>query len=184
MTHETTPHPVLPLPGGEYILRGFAPGDADAIVRHANNRNVWINLRDVFPFPYERHHADFWIREVNKGGADSVFAIAHRGEVIGGIGLHAQTDILRRSMELGYWLGEEYWGRGIATMAVRTLTAWAFTELDIDRIFAYHFAWNPASGRVLEKAGFTLEGRLRHAVTKDGRTTDMFVYGMIRTDPR
>lgn len=91
---------------------------------------------------------------------------------------------MRRSAELGYWLGEEYWGRGITSDAVRVVTAWGFAHLDIDRIFAQVFAWNPASARVLEKTGFTFEGRLRGAVYKDGRTTDLLSYGILRTDPR
>ena len=88
--------------------------------------------------------------------------------------------MLRRSVELGYWLAEPYWGKGIATEAVRAMTEWGFAHLDINRIFAYVFGWNPASARVLEKAGYLYEGRMRQAVCKDGQMTDLLVYGMVR----
>lgn len=174
----------ISIPIGAYMVRSFVLDDAPAIARHANNRNVWVNLRDLFPFPYTTAHAHAWIREVALDRPEVSFAIASAEEAIGGIGLHRQGDFMRRSAELGYWLGEEYWGRGIATDAVRAVTAWGFAQLDIDRIFAQVFGWNPASGRVLEKAGFTFEGRLRGAVYKDGRTTDLLSYGILRTDLR
>jgi [ribosomal protein S5]-alanine N-acetyltransferase len=170
------------LPIGDFAVRSFALDDAPAVARHANNRNVWLNLRDLFPFPYNTAHAQAWIREVMLDRPETAFAIASATEAIGGIGLHRQGDFMRRSAELGYWLGEEYWGRGIVTGAVRATTAWGFAQLDIDRIFAQVFAWNPASARVLEKAGFTFEGRLRGAVYKDGMTTDLLSYGLLRTD--
>jgi RimJ/RimL family protein N-acetyltransferase len=168
------------LPIGEYVIRSFCPEDIDSLVRHANNRNVWLNLRDLFPHPYERHHAEAWLRDLQQMNPVTAFAIASSEELIGGIGLHPQPDVMRRSVELGYWLAEPYWGRGIATAAVRAMVEWGFSNLDINRIFAYVFGWNLASARVLEKAGFTLEGRMREAVFKDGRLTDLFVYGMVR----
>lgn len=89
---------------------------------------------------------------------------------------------MRRSMEIGYWLGEPYWGRGIASEAVSAMTGYAFERFDVARVFAYVFEWNPASARVLEKAGYRLEGRLRKAVTKEGTTMDMLVYGFTEDD--
>lgn len=174
--------PAVFLPFGDYAIRSLRPDDAAALVRLANDREVWLNLRDLFPHPYERHHAEQWIQEVRSGTMETAFAIAAQDELIGGIGLHPQTDILRRSAELGYWLGRPFWGKGVATGAVRTITAWGFAHLEIDRIFAYVFGWNPASARVLEKAGYAYEGTLREAVTKDGRTTDMLVYGLLRRE--
>ena len=165
---------------GEYCIRRFQAEDVDALVRHANNRNVSINLRDIFPFPYERHDAEAWLKEVRKMDPETAFAIATAEELIGGIGLHLQSDVHRRSAEIGYWLAEAYWGRGIATHALQAMTEWGFAHLDINRIFAHVFGWNPASARVLEKAGYVLEGRLRQAVTKDGQVTDLLVYGMVR----
>lgn len=164
----------------DYVIRRFRKDDIDALVRHANNRNVWLNLRDVFPHPYERHHAREWLDNVQSMDPGVAFAIANAQELIGGIGLHMQTDVLRRSAELGYWLGQPFWGKGIATRAVRGMTAWGFANLDVNRIFAYVFGWNAPSARVLEKAGFVLEGRMRQAVCKDEQLTDLLVYGMLR----
>ena len=101
---------------------------------------------------------------------------------VGGIGILLQEDVHRRSAEIGYWLGEDYWGRGIVTEAVRRVTDWAFENFDLCRIFAHVFAWNPASMRVLEKAGYEYEGRLRQSVTKDGQTIDQVIYAIIRED--
>ncbi len=108
------------------------------------------------------------------------FAIEVEGEAAGSIGLELGEDVARRSAEIGYWLGEAHWGRGIATEAVRTVTAYGFEQLDLVRIFANVFAWNPASMRVLEQAGYVLEGRLRSAVTKDGETIDQLAYAVVR----
>ncbi|MGH7406412.1 MAG: GNAT family N-acetyltransferase [Candidatus Methylomirabilales bacterium] len=102
------------------------------------------------------------------------------GEAVGRIGLDLQTDVHRRSAEIGFWLAEPYWGRGIATEAVRAMTDFAFATFDLCRIFAGVFEWDPASVRVLEKAGYAYEGRLRKSVTKDGQTIDAFLYAVVR----
>ncbi len=175
--------PELVLPIGEYMIRTFRREDINNLLRYANNKNIWLNLRDIFPHPYEVHHAEAWLKEVQAMKPQSAFAIATKEEVIGGIGLHPQPDVLRRSAELGYWLAEPYWGKGITTLAVRAITEWGFNNLEINRIFANTFGWNPASARVLEKAGFTLEGRMRQAVCKDGRMTDLLIYGKLKEDP-
>ena len=113
---------------------------------------------------------------------ETAFAIASAEEAIGGIGLHRQGDFMRRSAELGYWLGEAVLGTRHRDRCGAGRDRLGVPHLDIDRIFAQVFAWNPASARVLEKAGFTFEGRLRGAVYKDGRTTDLLSYGLLRTD--
>jgi len=91
-----------------------------------------------------------------------------------------QTDLLRRSAEIGYWLGEEYWGRGIMTEAVRAMTEYAFETFDINRVYAGVLEYNLSSVRVLEKNGYVCEGRLRQAYTKDGKTYDQLLYSIIR----
>ena len=101
-------------------------------------------------------------------------------EVIGMVGLEREHDVFHRSMEIGYWLGEPYWGRGIATQAAGAMTDYAFATFDINRLWAGVFAWNPASARVLEKSGYVLEGVSRGAVTKDGETTDELRYARLR----
>ena len=108
------------------------------------------------------------------------FAIEVGGEYAGGIGLTLESDVFYRSAEIGYWLGEPFWGGGIATAAVRTFTKFAFDNFDLLRIFANVFAWNPASGHVLEKAGYLREGVMRQCVCKQGEVTDAFLYAITR----
>jgi RimJ/RimL family protein N-acetyltransferase len=108
------------------------------------------------------------------------YAIVVDGEAVGGIGIVLQPDVFRRSAEIGYWLGEQYWGRGIVTEALRALTEYAFANFDLCRIYAGVFESNPASMRVLEKAGYAFEGRMKKAVTKDGKTMDDFIYAITR----
>lgn len=161
-------------------VRSWRWGDEPSLVRHANNRKVWMNLRDRFPHPYTLQDAEQWLRLVHAAVPEANFAIAVDGLAAGGIGFALQEDVHRRSAEIGYWLGEEFWGRGIMTEAVRAVTAHAFATYDLCRIYAGVFEWNPASMRLLEKAGYSCEGRLRKSVTKDGKTLDQFLYAVIR----
>jgi RimJ/RimL family protein N-acetyltransferase len=110
------------------------------------------------------------------------FAIEEDGQAVGGIGMIPGTDVDRVSAEVGYWLGRAAWGRGLATRAVRSLTAWTFATFDVTRLFATPFSFNPASARVLEKAGWRREGVLRSAVVKEGRVADLLVYGITREE--
>ena len=162
-------------------LRPFREGDQPSIARYANNRRIWINLRDRFPHPYTLADADAWVREVAGKDPPKQCGVEIGGEVVGGIGLTLQEDIHRRSAEIGYWLGEPFWGRGIMSEVVPAFTAYALTTFDLCRIYAGVFEWNPASARILEKGGYNLEGRLRKSVTKDGRTMDQFLYARVRT---
>jgi len=159
-------------------VRSWRWSDRDSLVRHANNRNVWINLRDRFPHPYTIGDAQSWLESVVGARPVSNFAIAVADEAVGGIGFSLQDDIGYRSAEIGYWLGEEFWGQGIATEALIAVSQYAFKSYDLCRLFAHVFEWNPGSARVLEKAGYSLEGRLRKSVTKDGKTIDQLMYAM------
>jgi RimJ/RimL family protein N-acetyltransferase len=161
-------------------LRPFRDGDQASIVRNANNRKIWINLRDRFPHPYTSADADAWVRQVAGQDPPTQCAIEVGGEAVGGIGITLQDDVHRRSAEIGYWLGEPFWGRSIMSEAVPAFTAYAFATFDLCRIYATVFEWNPSSGRILEKAGYKLEGRLRKSVTKDGRTIDQLLYACVR----
>jgi ribosomal-protein-alanine N-acetyltransferase len=172
--------PVLDLPVAGAVVRPWRRGDAELLVRHANNRNVWINLRDTFPHPYTKADAEQWLGWATTQRPQTHFAIAVNHEAVGGIGYALQADVLRRSAEVGFWLGEPFWGRGIATAALRAVSAHAFATHDVCRLFGYVFEWNAASMRVLEKAGYAREACLRRAVVKDGRTIDQYVYAMIR----
>jgi RimJ/RimL family protein N-acetyltransferase len=165
-----------------FIIRDWLPGDEESIAMHANNRKIWRNLRDAFPSPYTLEDANQWIRSATQENPRTSFAIVIDGAAVGGIGLIFKDDIFRRSAEIGYWLSEQFWGRGIATDALKAMTEYAFQHFDLCRIWASVFEWNPASMRVLEKAGYQFEGRLRKAVTKDGQTIDEIVYSRIRTD--
>lgn len=161
-------------------VRSWEWRDRDAIVRHANNRKVSINLRDRFPHPYTSQDARTWLDVVIGIKPETNFAIAVGSEAVGGIGFTVQPDVGHRSAEIGYWLGEEFWGRGIATDALKAVTDYAFANFDICRLFAHVFEWNGASARVLEKAGYAFEGRLRKSVTKNGQTIDQLMYAIIR----
>jgi len=161
-------------------VRSWEWRDRDAIVRHANNRKVSINLRDRFPYPYTSRDARDWLDAVIDHKPETNFAIEVGGEAVGGIGFTPQHDVGRRSAEIGYWLGEEFWGRGMATEALVAVTEYAFANFDLCRLYAHVFDWNGASARVLEKAGYQFEGRLTKSVIKDGQTIDQLMYAMIR----
>lgn len=164
------------------VLRPWRAGDEPAIVRHANNRNIWLNLRDRFPHPYTMADAVHWVQTAAGVEAPTDFAIVIEDEPVGGIGLMLKGDVYRRSAEIGYWLGEAYWGRGIVSEAARAVTRWGFANYDLTRIYARVFSWNLASARVLEKAGYTFEARLRRSVTKEDRTGDELVYAVLRDE--
>ena len=165
---------------GEWHLRSYRSDDAPALAKYANNRNVSRNLRDRFPYPYRIEDAAAFIQLARAQDPETIFAIASDTEAIGGIGLELYDDVDRRSSQVGYWLGEPYWGRGIATLALRAVTDYAFTQFDLARLYAYVYEWNPASARVLEKAGYEYEGRLRKSITKDRQTIDQLLYAIVR----
>jgi RimJ/RimL family protein N-acetyltransferase len=170
------------LPLEHCAIRSWRITDIPQLAHHANNREVWRNLRDRFPHPFTVTDAARWVRTASAARPETHFAIAVDGEVVGGIGLELQTDVHARSAEIGYWLGRSHWGRGLATEAVRGLTLYGFAAFGLCRIFACVFEWNPASRRVLEKAGYTLEGRLRKAVVKDGELLDSYLYAIVQED--
>jgi ribosomal-protein-alanine N-acetyltransferase len=167
---------------GIWKIRSWQPEDEPALVKYANNRNVWINLRDSFPYPYTSDDARSWLRSVRKQNPETAFAIASPDEALGGIGLHLNRDVFKRSAELGYWLGEPFWNRGIATRAVVEFTKYAFANFDLVRMYAGVFEWNIASMRVLEKAGYTMEARHRKTVIKDGKIIDQIIYVTFRDE--
>ena len=158
------------------LVRSWREGDAPSMASYANNRRVWINLRDRFPHPYTTRDGRAFLRHAAEQQPESAFAIALQGEAVGGIGFQLQPDVERVSAEIGYWLGEPFWGRGIATDALVALTAYAITTHGLTRVYAVPFAWNTASCRVLEKAGYTLEARLRRSAIKNGGVTDQLQY--------
>jgi RimJ/RimL family protein N-acetyltransferase len=160
-------------------IRPFRMSDAPSLAAHANNRKVWRNLRDLMPHPYALSDAESFIGTVLADPRPAHFAIDVDGAAVGGIGLRLRQDIERIGAELGYWLGEPFWGRGILSEAVPAFTRWALAEFDLTRIEAIVFEWNPASARVLEKAGFVLEGTLRRSAIKEGQVIDRWIYAYV-----
>jgi ribosomal-protein-alanine N-acetyltransferase len=165
----------------DLVFRTWRGRDVDALVEYANNRNVWINLKDRFPFPYTREDAEAWVGMNHLLiGPPVNFAIVVEGKASGGVGLDLLEDVLQRTANVGYWVAEPLWNQGLATAAVEFICNYAFSALPLDRLQAAVFDWNPASSRVLEKNGFAQEGRLRRTVVKDGRVGDLLLYGRLR----
>jgi len=158
------------------VLRPWHAGDQADLVRHANNRKVWRNLTHAFPHPYTDADAQQWLRIVSEQGRSVHLAIEVQGEAAGGIGAVAGEGIAAATADFGYWLGEPFWGQGIATAAAAALVQRLMDEQRFARLQAPVFAWNPASMRVLEKIGFVREGVLRKSVTKDGSLIDSVMY--------
>jgi RimJ/RimL family protein N-acetyltransferase len=167
---------------GNCQLRALGDGDLSAIARHANNPNVAAWLRDRFPHPYEIEDAERFLEYIERAPGECVAVICVGDEAVGAIGLQFRTDVERCSAELGYWLGEPFWRRGIATAAIRAFTSWAMPRFELTRIYAEVFDENPASARVLEKAGFRRVGILRNAAIKRGEYHDYILYDLVRLD--
>ena len=161
-------------------VRSFREADAAELTRHANNRKVWLQLRDQFPHPYTVDDARHFISLARGGRPETMFAITVSDVAVGGIGAKLRDDVERCSAEVGYWLGEPYWGRGIMSRALAAFTRFAFTAYDLERLYAVPYASNAASCRVLQKAGYRLEGRMRRSAIKDGKVQDQFLYAILR----
>ena len=161
------------------VVRSWRTADAKSLVCYANNRNIWMSVRDCFPHPYTARDAREFIGRSRGQRPETAFAIALGEEAVGGIGFQLQVDVERVSAEIGYWVGEPFWKRGIATEAVGALTGYAIETHGLTRVYALPFAGNVASCRVLEKAGYVLEGRLRKSAIKDGVVTDQLQYAFI-----
>src|SRR5688572_10441434 len=141
-------------------IRSLRISDAPNVVKHGNNFKVWINVADRFPHPYTLKHARDWLKQNIGTAPETSFAIEVNGEYAGGIGFHLQHGEHRLGAEIGYWLGESYWGVGIATEAVIAVTEYAFAKHNLVRLHARVLEWNKASMRVLEKCGYVREGIL------------------------
>ena len=165
---------------GVCVVRDYQFSDKADVARQANNRKIWANVRDYFPHPYTEQHAEAWLAHATTAEPRSNFAIEAAGRFAGAIGLRLQTDVDRVSAELGYWLGEEFWGRGIATAAIIGFVPWGFEAFSLERIFATPFHWNVASCRALEKASFNKEGVMRRAALKAGVLADLPLYARYR----
>lgn len=171
------PHLTTSLPG--CVLRAWRAADKADLVRHANNRRVWRNMTHTFPHPYTTEDADLWLEIAANPEPSIQLAIDVDGTAAGGVGVIAGEGIYCATAQFGYWLGEPYWGRGIATAAAQALCDRIAAERMFARLEAQVFEWNPASMRVLEKAGFTRDAVLRSAATKDGMLIDTVLYSRV-----
>ncbi|MBK5195810.1 MAG: GNAT family N-acetyltransferase [Proteiniphilum sp.] len=164
----------------DVVLRELMDSDIPKLVEHANNKKVFDNVRDAFPHPYTLEAAKSFKAMTDKQEPRNVFAIEYKGEYVGNIGLHLASDVYRKSAEIGYFIGEPFWNKGIVTRAVRLITEWGFNHLDIVRIYTGVFEFNKASQRVLEKCGFIREGIFRKVVFKNGTFCDEVRFAKIK----
>ena len=163
-----------------FTLRPWKTDDLASLLRNAGNPNIARFMTDSFPHPYQEENGRAFIQFANSDQPVRIFCIDMEGEACGGIGIHPQSDIQRKNAELGYWLGEPFWGKGIMTRAIPMVVEFGFRNYDIERIFARPFGNNPASQKVLEKAGFTLEARIEKGFFKNGEFLDELIYAIRR----
>ena len=162
-------------------LRKLTLDDADTLAHLGNNINIFQFTSDNFPHPFTKEKAIKFINKAIKGENETIFAIEWNGIYVGNTGLHYQTGLERKSVEVGYFIGEEYWGNGIATEAVKQICEYGFANLDINRIIAGVIEGNKGSMRVLEKNGFELEGIMKQALLKMGKFKDNYRYGLLKS---
>jgi [ribosomal protein S5]-alanine N-acetyltransferase len=163
-------------------IRSWELDDKLDLARNANNRKIWLNLTSRFPHPYTEIDAENWIQLANKPTLSTHLAIEFEGIAVGGIGIIADDGVCCKTGDFGYWIGEPFWGKGIATAAAKAMVDYAFLNLHFLRLQACVFAWNPPSMRVLEKVGFVREGVLRQSRYKDGQLIDSVMYALTKEE--
>jgi len=165
------------------VLRPWSISDAEQLALIADNRKIADNLRDGFPFPYLLKDATDWLNIIlPENHPPRFFAITSDKQLIGSIGIVSKTDIYRKNFEIGYFLSEKIWGKGVATKAIKAATSYAFRDFDIVRIYAEPFSDNTGSRRALEKAGFRLEAVLKKNVIKNGIIKDSCIYSVLKEE--
>jgi [ribosomal protein S5]-alanine N-acetyltransferase len=171
---------MVKLQGSVFCLRGWQLTDEEALVKYANNPRVSANLFDRFPYPYTAQDARQWLNSQQGIELPAFLAIEINGEAVGGIGITLKADVFRRGASIGYWLGQPFWGKGIMTDVVNLMVDYAFKNFDLVRLEAGVYQTNPASMRVLEKAGFVKEGIAKKAIFKRGELLDEYIYALVR----
>lgn len=166
----------------KYVIRDFQLSDAQSLVKYANNYEIFRWVKDNFPYPYTIKDAESWITVSRNTTEGFNYAIANDKELIGGIGVKFKEDVYRFSWELGYWLGEPFWGKGIVPEAVKAFTKYLFNNYNIRSITANVYEGNKASMKVLTKAGFKLDGVIRKAVFKEKLFKDLYIYSILREE--
>jgi RimJ/RimL family protein N-acetyltransferase len=166
-----------------FILREWQLSDKESLAEQANNINIWNNVRDTFPHPYTVADAEAFISANRKKGKPNPdFAIVVDGKAVGGVGIIPQPGVERHTAELGYWLGEDYWGKGIMSEAVKQMVAYAFDNFPLLKLYSHVFDFNTSSKKVLTKAGFELEAVLKKASIKNDRIVDCYYYSKFKED--
>jgi RimJ/RimL family protein N-acetyltransferase len=163
-------------------IRKWRKGDEEELAFQADNKKIFDNVRDLFPHPYTINEAKKWIRHNQDIDPPENMAIVVDGKIAGSIGLKRMDDIYRKNFEVGYFLGEEYWGKGITTEALRQFVNYVFNTFDCTRIFAPVFEHNIASQKVLEKTGFRKEAYHIKSIYKNGQYFNEFVYALLKED--
>ena len=162
------------------MLRPLYNSDANVLAQLANNKKIWDNVRDYLPFPYYIEDAIYFITPTQKEDPVMTFAIEYDEQFCGVIGLVGQSDVYKKTAEIGYWLGEPFWGKGIATQAVTLITDYGFNELGFVRIHTGIFKYNIGSMKVLEKNGYKKDGVFEKNVFKNGEMIDEHRYSKIK----
>ena len=168
----------------DVILRNIEETDVFKLAEYANNEKVSINLRDAFPSPYTIQDAKRFIEMVNKQNPKTFFAIEYRGEYVGNISLSVGADVYKNSAEIGYFIGEPFWNKGITTKAVNLMTNFGFERLGVVRIYTGVFGFNKSSQRVLEKCGFEKEAIFKSSITKNGKIYDEIRFSKVKVNNR
>ena len=164
----------------EFTLRPVSINDLDSIMKYADNPKIADNLTNIFPNPYTEESGRGFIKFASSHDPKRIMAIDVAGEFVGAIGVHPKDDIMVKNAELGYWLGEPFWGKSIMTKAIQQMVEYGFANFEINRIYAIPFGSNLGSQKALEKAGFKLEGRFEKTIFKNGRYEDELVYAVRR----
>lgn len=170
----------MQLKGNKVFLRPPHKEDRLALATLANNKKIWDNVRDFLPSPYQLSDADFFIDLCRKEEPPLTFGIEYQQNYAGTIGLVRQNDIYRIGAEVGYWIGEPYWGKGIASEALELITRYGFEQLGLVRIFTGVFEYNLASMKVLEKAGYQFEGIFQKSLIKNGKIWNEHRYAIVK----
>ena len=160
----------------QVILREWKRSDADSLAAIANNKKIWDNVRDLLPYPYTKKDAKDWLELVKKQKTVTTFCIEVDGKLAGSIGVTLKDDVYKKTAEIGYFIAEEYWGKGAATEAIKQMVSYVQKEFDIVRIYAEVFEFNRASMKALEKNGFYLESIRKKAAFKNNMIVDDYVW--------
>ena len=171
----------MQLKGNGFILRDWQKGDEITLQRNADNIKIFNCLRDRFPSPYTMEDAIQWVDRQLAQEVKLNYVIDINSEVAGAVGLELRDDVYRKTCEIGYWLAEKFWGRGVMPEAVKLVTAYAFEQFGFIRIYAGVFSTNPRSMRVLEKAGYYKEAILKSSVIKNGEILDEHIYAVLKS---